>query len=126
MPHLTVVTFTDQSHLGMAELWRAFVSNQAQVQVGVEQMAGVAESVISELLTRGVEKIASRKRLTSQDLTVLLLHEQGRSISRMEKGVEEIAGELREIRREVIPLLNQAKDIAEIKSRMERIEAKVS
>ncbi len=89
-------------------------------------MAGVAESVISELVTRGVEKIASRKRLTSQDLTVLLLHEQSRSISRMEKGVEEIAGELREIRREIIPLLNQAKDIAEIKSRMERIEAKVS
>jgi hypothetical protein len=89
-------------------------------------MAGVAEGVISELVTRGVEKIASRKKLTSQDLTVLLLHEQSRSISRMEKGVEEIAGELREMRRQVIPLLNQAKDIAEIKSRMERIEAKVS
>jgi archaellum component FlaC len=89
-------------------------------------MPGVAESVISELVTRGVEKIASRKRLTSQDLTVLLLHEQSRSISRMEKGVEDIAGEFREMRTEVIPLLNQAKDIAEIKSRMERIEAKVS
>jgi archaellum component FlaC len=89
-------------------------------------MAGVAESVISELVTRGVERIASRKKLTSQDLTVLLLHEQSRSISRMEKGVEEIAGELREMRQQVIPLLNQAKDIAEIKSRMERIEAKVS
>jgi len=89
-------------------------------------MAGLVESVISELVTRGVEKIASRKKLTSQDLTILLLHEQSKSLSRMEKGVEEIAGELREMRREVIPLLSQAKDIAEIKSRMERIEAKVS
>jgi predicted GTPase len=77
-------------------------------------------------VTRGVERVASRKKLTSQDLTVLLLHEQSRSLSKMEKGVEEIAGELRELRREVIPLLNQAKDIAEIKSWMERIEAKVS
>jgi hypothetical protein len=89
-------------------------------------MVGVAEDVISELVARGVEKIAVRKKLTSQDLTVLLLHEQSRSISRMEKGVEDIAVELREIRTGVIPLLNQAKDIAEIKSRMERIEAKVS
>lgn len=88
-------------------------------------MVGVVESVISELVTRGVERIASRKKLTSQDLTVLLLHEQSKSISRMEKGVEEIAGELRELRREVVPLLNQARDIAEIKSRVERIEARV-
>jgi hypothetical protein len=88
-------------------------------------MAGLAESLISDLVARGVEKLAARKRLTSQDLTVLLLHEQGSSLSRMEKGVEGIAGELRELRREVVPLLNQAKDISEIKSRMERIEAKV-
>jgi len=91
-----------------------------------QELAGVVETVISELVSKGVEKIASRKRLTSQNLTVLLLHQQSSSISRMEKGVEEIAGELREMRREVIPPLNQAKDIAEIKSRMEQIEAKVS
>ncbi len=89
-------------------------------------MTGVAEGLISELITRGVEKIASRKKLTSQDLTVLLLHEQSGGISRMEKGMEGITGELRELRKEIIPLLNQAKDIAEIKARMERIEAKVS
>lgn len=89
-------------------------------------MTGVAEGLISELITRGVEKIASRKKLTSQDLTVLLLHEQSGGISRMEKGMEGITGELRELRKEIIPLLNQARDIAEIKARMERIEAKVS
>ena len=44
----------------------------------------------------------------------------------MERGVDEVANELRETRRELVPLLNQAKDIADIKSRMERIEAKVT
>ena len=38
----------------------------------------------------------------------------------------QVANELRETRRELVPLLNQAKDIADIKSRMERIEAKVT
>ena len=89
-------------------------------------MAGVVEGLVSELVEKGVEKIASRKKLTSQDLTVLLLHQQSGSIARMEKGVEEIAKELGEIRGEIIPLLNQDRDIAEIKSRMERIEAKVT
>jgi archaellum component FlaC len=89
-------------------------------------LAGVVEGLISDLVAKGVEKIASRKNLTSQDLTVLLLHQQSGSMARMEKGVEEIANELRKMRREVVPLLNQAKDIAEIRSRMERIEAKVS
>lgn len=90
------------------------------------EAAGVIEGLISDLVAKGVEKIASRKKLTSQDLTVLLLHQQSESIARMEQGVEGITNELREMRREVVPLLNQAKDIAEIKSRMERIEAKVS
>lgn len=90
------------------------------------EMEGVVEGVISDLVARGVERIASRKKLTSQDLTVLLLHQQSGSIARMEKGVEGIANELREMRREIVPLLSQARDIAEIKSRMERIEAKVS
>ena len=89
-------------------------------------MSGIAESLMSDLIARGVERIASRKTLTSQDLTVLLLHEQSRSISRMEKEMEGIVGELRGLRNEVVPLLNQAKDIAEIRARMERIEAKVS
>ena len=110
-------------------------------------MAGVVEDLVSDLISKGVEKIASRKNLTSQDLTVLLLHEQSRSISRMEKGVErlekgmeglergmeglqkgmgEIVGEMREFRRDVFPLFNQAKDIADIKSRMVRIEAKLN
>jgi hypothetical protein len=57
---------------------------------------------------------------------VLLLYEQSRGVSRMEKEMEGIAGELRELRKEVVPLLNQAKDIAEIRARVERIEAKVS
>ena len=78
------------------------------------------------MVAEGVERIASRKRLTSQDLTVLLLHQQSESIARMEKGVEGITEELRGMRREIVPLFSQAKDIAEIKSRMERIEAKVA
>jgi archaellum component FlaC len=102
-------------------------------------MAGVAEGVISELITRGVEKIASRKKLTSQDLTVLLLHEQSRAIvglergmgavekgmMRMEKGMNTIANELSLLRQEIVPLLNQAKDVADIKARVERIEDKI-
>jgi len=87
--------------------------------------AEVAESVVSDLIAKGVERIASRKTLSSQDLTVLLLHEQSRGMARMEKGVEEIALQLKELRKEVVPLLSQAKDIAEIRARMERIEAKV-
>lgn len=89
--------------------------------------------MVSDLISKGVEKIASRKNLTSQDLTVLLLHEQSRSISRMEKGMEgmqkgmdAIVSELRELRQEIVPLLNQARDIADIRARMERIEAKVN
>lgn len=89
-------------------------------------MAGVVEGLISDLVAKGVERIASRKKLTSQDLTVLLLHQQSESVARMEKGVDGVANELRETRRELVPLLNQAKDIADIKSRMERIEAKVT
>jgi uncharacterized phage infection (PIP) family protein YhgE len=93
----------------------------------------VAESLVSELIAKGVERIASRKKLTSQDLTVLLLHEQSQGLSRLEKGMEEIAGgvagiasELKELRKDVVTLMNQAKDIAEIRARVERIEAKVS
>jgi len=82
--------------------------------------------LISDLIAKGVDRIASRKTLTSQDLTVLLLHEQSRSISRMEKEMEGIVGELRGLRKEVVPLLNQARDIADIRARIERIEAKVS
>lgn len=82
--------------------------------------------MISDLIAKGVDRIASRKMLTSQDLTVLLLHEQSRSISRMEKEMEGIVGELRGLRKEVVPLLNQARDIADIRARIERIEAKVS
>jgi len=82
--------------------------------------------LMSDLIARGVDRIASRKTLTSQDLTVLLLHEQSRSISRMEKEMEGIVGELRGLRKEVVPLLNQARDIADIRARIERIEAKIS
>ena len=82
--------------------------------------------MISDLIAKGVDRIASRKTLSSQDLTVLLLHEQSRSISRMEKGMEGIVSELRGLRKEVVPLLNQARDIADIRARIERIEAKVS
>jgi hypothetical protein len=89
-------------------------------------MSGIAEGLISDLVAKGVERIASRKTLTSQDLTVLLLHEQSRSISRMEKEMEGIVSELRGLREEVVPLLNQARDIADIRARIERIEAKVS
>lgn len=124
-------------------------------------MASVVEDLVSRLIEQGVEKIAARKSLTSQDLTVLLLHQQSRSIARMEmgmerleggvggvekgieglqegmrrleggigrleKGMEAIAGELRGFRQDVVPLLNQARDIAEIKARMERIESRLS
>jgi len=89
-------------------------------------VSGIAEALISDLIAKGVNRIASRKTLTSQDLTVLLLHEQSRSISRMEKEMEGIVGELRGLRKEVVPLLNQARDIADIRARIERIEAKVS
>jgi hypothetical protein len=82
--------------------------------------------LISDLIAKGVDRIASRKTLSSQDLTVLLLHEQSSSISRMEKEMEGIVGELRGLRKEVVPLLNQARDIADIRAKIERIEAKIS
>jgi len=89
-------------------------------------LSGIAEALISDLIAKGVDRIASRKTLSSQDLTVLLLHEQSRSISSMERAMEGIVGELRGLRTEVVPLLNQARDIADIRARIERIEAKVS
>jgi hypothetical protein len=89
-------------------------------------MTELAGEMVSGLIAKGVEKIAARKKLTSEDLAVLLLYEQGRNISTMEKGIEGIAAELRELRREVVPLLTQGRDISEIRSRIERIEAKVS
>jgi len=89
-------------------------------------MSGIAEGLMSDLIAKGVDRIASRKTLSSQDLTVLLLHEQSSSISRMEKEMEGIVGELRGLRTEVVPLLNQGRDIADIRARIERIEAKVS
>jgi hypothetical protein len=89
-------------------------------------VSGRAEASITDLIARCVDRIASRKTLTSQDLTVLLLHEQGRNISKMEKAMEGIVCELRGLREEVVPLLNQARDIAHIRARNERIESKVS
>jgi hypothetical protein len=74
-------------------------------------MAGIAESAVAELISKGVERIANRKKLTSEDLTVLLLHEQGRNIARLESGTRSIAEELRELRKETLPLLTQSKDI---------------
>jgi hypothetical protein len=95
-------------------------------------MAGIAEGVIAALISKGVEKIATRKKLTSEDLTVLLLHEQGRSIARLEQGVgrlergmQSIAGELEEFRKEMLPLLSQSKDIAEIKAELSDLRARI-
>lgn len=86
----------------------------------------LADLMMPDLVAKGVEKAASRRRLTSQNLTVPLLHERSLSISRLEKGVEQIAGELGEQRKEVIPLLNQAREGAEFKSRMEGVEARIN
>lgn len=88
-------------------------------------MAGIAEGVVAELISKGVEKIASRKKLTSEDLTVLLLHEQGKSIARLEHGMQSIAEELRELRKEALPLLTQSKDIAEIKVELNELRARI-
>jgi hypothetical protein len=88
-------------------------------------MAGLAEGVVAELISKGVEKIANRKKLTSEDLTVLLLHEQSRGLARIEHGMESIAGELREFRKEMLPLLTQSKDIAEIKVQLSELRARV-
>ncbi len=95
-------------------------------------MAGIAEGVVAELISKGVEKIASRKKLTSEDLTVLLLHEQSKSIERLDQGVERlehgmesIAEELRKFRKEMLPLLTQSKDIAEIKAEISQLRARI-
>jgi hypothetical protein len=88
-------------------------------------MAGIAEGVVAELISKGVEKIASRKKLTSEDLTVLHLHEQGKSIARLEHGMQSIAEELMELRKEALPLLTQSKDIAEIKVELNELRARI-
>ena len=96
-------------------------------------MSSVMEDLVSALIEKGVERIGNRKNLTSQDLTVLLLHQQSRSLARMEKGMERLekgvdglVAELREFRQEFVPILSQASDIADIKARMARIEAKLN
>ena len=81
--------------------------------------------VIADLISKGVEKIANRKKLTSEDLTVLLLHEQSKSIARLELGMNSIAAELREFRKEMLPLLTQTKDIAEIKAQLSELRARI-
>ncbi len=88
-------------------------------------MAGIAEGLVAGLIQKGVEKIASRKKLTSQDLTVLLLHEQSRSIARLENGMVSIANELKELRKVIVPLLLQTKDIAEIRAEIGELKARV-
>jgi len=88
-------------------------------------MAGIAEGVVAELISKGVEKIASRKKLSSEDLTVLLLHEQSKSVGRLEHGMESIAEELREFRRKMLPLLRQSRDIAEIKAEISELRARI-
>jgi len=95
-------------------------------------MAGIAEGVIAELISKGVERIATRKKLTSEDLTVLLLHEQSKSLAnlehgvgRLEHGMESIAEELREFRKEMLPLLTQSKDIAEVKAQLSELRARM-
>jgi hypothetical protein len=64
-------------------------------------LARIAERVIAGIIQKGVEKIASRKNLTSQDLTVLVLHEQSRSIARLENATRSMASELKELRKEI-------------------------
>ena len=88
-------------------------------------MAGIAEGLVASLIQKGVEKIASRKKLTSQDLTVLLLHEQSSSIARLETAMASIANELKELRKQVVPLLLQATDLAEIKAEISELKARV-
>jgi len=88
-------------------------------------LAGIAEGPVASLIQKGVEKLATRKKLTSQDLTVLLLHEQSRSIARLETAMETIANELRELRKQVVPLLLQARDLAEIKAEISELKARV-
>lgn len=63
---------------------------------------------------RRVWKIANRKKLTSDELTVLL-HEEG-GIAKLANGMLSIVEELREFRKGALPLLTQSKDIAEIKA----------
>jgi len=131
-------TRTDQAYLGMDATVVALAAEASRPRKRVGDLvgqqpfsretilSGIAEALISNLIAKGVDRIASRKTLTSQDLTVLLLHEQSKSISRMEKEMEGIDGELMALRTELVPLLNQGRDIADIRARIERIEAKVS
>jgi hypothetical protein len=88
-------------------------------------LAGITEGVVAGLIHKGVEKIASRKNLTCRDLTVLLLHEQSRSIARLENATKSIASELKELRKEIVPLLPQAKDLADIKAEVGELKARV-
>lgn len=80
---------------------------------------------MASLIQKGAWKIASRKKLTSQDLTALLLHEQSRSIARLQTATESIANELKELRKQVVPLLLQAMDLAETKAEISELEAGV-
>jgi hypothetical protein len=88
-------------------------------------LAGIAEGVLAGLAQKAVEKIASRKNLTSQDLTVFLLHEQSRGIARLDNATRSIASELNELRKEIVPLFLQARDLADIKGEVCELKATI-
>lgn len=95
-----------------------------------DQVQGLRRTAYSQEFTGyGVAEedrsAARRKNLTSEDLTVLLLHEQSRSIAALGHGIESIAEGLRELKEEALPLLTQSKDIAEIMAELTELRGRV-
>jgi hypothetical protein len=88
---------------------------------------------ISGRIDQGIKQIASKKNPTAEELTVLLLRQRGRRLANIAnaveppmKGVDALVAELRYLRQEVIPLLDQTSVIADIKARLERTEARLN
>ncbi len=52
-------------------------------------MAGIAEWLVAELIAKGVERIAARKKPGPQDLTVLLLYEQSDRTAELQTASQE-------------------------------------
>jgi len=81
----------------------------------------IATELISSLVTKGVEKIISRsKRLSSEDITVLLLYQLNGQVGGIAKSIENLRIDMRSALEKAIA---SSQDLSEIKVRLSHLEA---
>ncbi len=81
----------------------------------------IATELISSLVTKGVEKIISRsKRLSPEDITVLLLYQLNGQVGGISKSIENLRIDMRSALEKAIA---SSQDLSEIKVRLSQLEA---